>query len=77
MMKGQLHEEQNDTYEAQQAYRSGVWLFFHPFLVVVSQVGVLYSFQDHLDFIFQSSSKVRSPNTLDRRHDSVYILRKL
>jgi len=38
MMKGQLHEEQNDTYEAQQAYRSGVWLFFHPFLVVVSQV---------------------------------------
>jgi len=28
MMKGQLHEEQNDTYEAQQAYRSGVWLFF-------------------------------------------------
>jgi len=24
MMKGQIHEEQNDTYEAQQAYRSGV-----------------------------------------------------
>jgi len=24
MMKGQIHEQQNDTYEAQQAYRSGV-----------------------------------------------------